>query len=59
MIHKRDVFIVLFHLYVNPIIHSMYYVLFLTIIAGHSFPECGFEGLKTYQAPAHSWDLSR
>ena len=34
MIHKRDVFIVLFHLYVNPIIHSMYYVLFLTIIAG-------------------------
>ena len=34
MIHKRDVFIVLFHLYVNPMIHSMYYVLFLTIIAG-------------------------
>ena len=22
-------------------------------------PECGFEGLKTYQAPAHIWDLPR
>ena len=25
----------------------------------HSVPECGFEGLKTYQAPAHIWDLPR
>ena len=23
----------------------------------HSVPECGFEVLKTYQAPAHIWDL--
>ena len=22
----------------------------------HSVPECGFEVLKTYQAPAHIWD---
>ena len=27
--------------------------------ASHSVPECGFEGLKTYQAPAHIWDLPR
>ena len=27
--------------------------------AAHSVPECGFEGLKTYQAPAHTWDLPR
>ena len=25
----------------------------------HSVPECGFEVLKTYQAPAHIWDLPR
>ena len=25
----------------------------------HSVPECGFEMLKTYQAPAHIWDLPR
>ena len=25
----------------------------------HSVPECGFEGLKTYPAPAHIWDLPR
>ena len=24
--------------------------------ANHSVLECGFEGLKTYQAPAHIWD---
>ena len=24
-------------------------------LAYHSVPECGFEGLKTYQAPAHIW----
>ena len=32
----------------------------LDIMKGtHSVPECGFEGLKTYQAPAHIWDLPR
>ena len=31
----------------------------LDYIPHHSVPECGFEGLKTYQAPAHSWDLPR
>ena len=25
----------------------------------HSLSECGFEILKTYQAPAHIWDLPR
>ena len=25
----------------------------------HSVPECDFEGLKTYQAPAHIWDMPR
>ena len=25
----------------------------------HSVPECGFEVLKTYQAPSHIWDLPR
>ena len=29
------------------------------MITIHSVPECGFEGLKTYQAPAHIWDLPR
>ena len=28
-------------------------------ITDHSVPECGFEGLKTYRAPAHIWDLPR
>ena len=28
-------------------------------ITTHSVPECGFEGLKTYQAPAHIGDLPR
>ena len=31
----------------------------LTWKTEHSVPECGFEGLKTYQAPAHIWDLPR
>ena len=26
---------------------------------GHSVPECGFEGLKQQQPPAHIWDLPR
>ena len=25
----------------------------------HSFPECGFEDLKQWSAPAHIWDLPR
>ena len=35
-------------LQLTPITYSIY---------THSVPECGFEGLKTYQAPAHIWDL--
>ena len=31
----------------------------MALISSHSVPECGFEGLKTYQAPAHIWDLPR
>ena len=34
-------------------------VLLSVMLSAHSVPECGFEGLKTYQAPAHSWDLPR
>ena len=29
------------------------------IITIHSLSECGFEILKTYQAPAHIWGLPR
>ena len=28
-------------------------------ITPHSVPECGFEGLKQQQPPAHIWDLPR
>ena len=33
---------------------TLYYIIII-----HSLSECGFEILKTYQAPAHIWDLPR
>ena len=29
------------------------------LLLRHCVPECGFEGLKTYPAPSHIWDLPR
>ena len=34
-------------------------VLANTLKSWHSVPEWGFDGRKTYQAPAHIWDLPR
>ena len=31
---------------------SVFIAIFTTLLDTHSVPECGFEGLKTYQAPA-------
>ena len=44
---------------ITMILHNIHTDLVSTGNASHSVPECGFEGLKTYQAPAHMWDLPR
>ena len=48
--------VVVFH-----VINQSFLVLVTTKdgVTDHSVPECGFEGLKMYQAPAHIWDLPR
>ena len=59
-IKKSDGSTVVYSYYVDRVkLVSCNTLILVYWIMVHSVPECGFEVLKTYQAPAHIWELPR